>query len=294
MVHHLTWQKLSVSSVPLKDACHIVAAARGVIAVKAKGGATFEFTDDWREVGEADGSRCHGLFVGWGGAVHRFANDGFVERLDGDTWVEVSPPDDKFGGFFPLYAFDPVHGQLVVWGSADKGRKDDTYVHDGKAWSKGKRPKEKHADVEASSGSFCLWFDPGAQRVVRAGVTQAAVFDGKAWRIVPLEGGANLSTWDRAIGDVGGRVLSVQRFISERKVVELVRAGDGYSARRRRVPCGRDTRGQLNGQQRSLRPRRHRRPRAARRARSSAGRNLRRGSDRPRLSARGESRGTGA
>jgi len=228
----LEWKKLSTSKFGLKDAMRIVAAERRIVAVAVKGGATVELTDaGWRAVGETDDFRCHGLFVGWGGAIHRFANDGCMQRLDGDAWVEVSAPDEKFTGFFPLCAFDPVHGQLVVWGSAGKGRKDDTFVHDGKAWSKGKRPKAKHADVEASGGSFCLWFDPGAQRVVRAGVTEAAVFDGKEWRTVPLDGGAHLATWERGVGDLGGRALSWGRHIADRKVVELVRAGEGYSAR---------------------------------------------------------------
>lgn len=239
MAVELRWNKLSVSSARQEDARRlhggtvlVAATERRVVAVAVKGGDTYELADDgWRVVGEREGGRWHGVFGGWGGAVHRFANDGTMQRLDGDRWVEVSGPNDKFAGFFPLCAFDPVHEQLVAWGSEGTTRKDDTFVHDGKVWSKPKRPKEKHADVEASSGSFCLWFDPVAQRVARAGVTQGAVFDGKEWRIVPLDGGATLSTWRRSLGDLGGRALSVHRHIADRNIVELVRSGDGYSAR---------------------------------------------------------------
>lgn len=176
----------------------------------------------------------------WNDQVHAISNDGAVYRLDEDTgeglrWTRVVPKSADFGAAsWPLMAYDPTRGLLVVWGERkrSKGRKDETFVCDGRAWTKAKKGKEKPEGLDAEdSGYFTLFFEPAARCVARLSGTQVALFDGETWSHTPHADGKLAVAWDHTPCVVAGRsdVLLVRRHVSEPEVVRLRRRGDRYT-----------------------------------------------------------------
>ena len=184
---------------------------------------------------------------GWNDRVHAVSNDGAVFRLDGGDaaesaagnsaglhWTKVSAKSKDFGAVrWPLFAFDEARGLLVVWGDskASRGRKDDTFVFDGKAWSKAKKGKEKPESLDfKDSDPFTMFYDPGARAVVRLSDKQVGVFDGKTWTHTPHRSAKLAVAWEQVVCVIPGKtdVLLVKRHMGEREVVLLRRGKDGY------------------------------------------------------------------
>lgn len=170
-----------------------------VIAVGRRGRVMVweEATSKWRVAIAEDAGEIEApiqiVHTAWNGVAHAAATDGSVFRLDVErgafAWTKVVGKTKDFGApSWPLSAFDEERGLLVVWGErkAKKGRKDDTFVCDGKKWTKAKKGKEKPDGLdEEDSGHFALFFDPIARKVARMSATQIAHFDGAA--LVPRQ-----------------------------------------------------------------------------------------------------------
>jgi len=187
------------------------------------------------------------VLAAWDGCLVGFGIDGrtFVLDVGAKQWQARSEPDTIFKLQFTsrgvprhtsqgaLAAFDPGRGLAVLWGPAKAaGRKDETYVHDGKNWTKAKRGTPfADADDESASG-FALYYDPTEKAVVRVGKTSVGVFDGKAWTQFPLEGADVLDRWypRPCVGRTAAWII--QPGIHHRDVIRVQRAGDRFTATR--------------------------------------------------------------
>jgi hypothetical protein len=181
------------------------------------------------------GSFSQTVLRAWDDELVAACNGGRILTFDGsaNTWRERAGADAAFATKHQLAAFDPKRGLLVSWGSQKKnGRKDDTLVHDGTTWSKGKKAAGKWADLDTNEGNFCMYWDPTEGAVVRVGVTEVGVFDGSKWTQLPLAGGELLDDWDRVpcVDPISGRVAIVQRFITQLNVVRVHRDGARFVA----------------------------------------------------------------
>lgn len=235
----LTFKPLAPAPKPkdVHNIREITSASGQLFGTDVYGGvAQLDATDQWVTAAADPAATSYGVqlaFEGWGGVLHAVTSDGTVLRFGDGKWAVVAPAGAVYKAKWPLCAFDPVRGVLVVWGSQKKGgRRDDCTVFNGSEWSKPKKgAATSKADLEADgSGAFCLFYDARIGKVVRVGTTEAAYFDG-TWKTVPLTGDA-INTWERLIcvDSKTQRVFSVQRFTNAKDVVELVCSESGVVA----------------------------------------------------------------
>ncbi|MGC4118497.1 MAG: hypothetical protein QM765_28870 [Myxococcales bacterium] len=151
------------------------------------------------------GKRALAACTAWGGRLHALLADGSLLRLESGAWLPVSGADEAFtADASPLLAFDEARGLLVCWGPQKKsgGRKDETLIHDGKAWQKVKKGKAKVAEAER----FDLVYDASRGGVVRLGDVELAVFDGKSWTPQALAG-SGIAGYHRCVGVAQGALF---------------------------------------------------------------------------------------
>lgn len=170
----------------------------------------------------------------WGGELHGATNDGSVFKLErsGATakWVKVVSKSKEFGApTWPLFAFDSERQQLVVWGDTKKsgsGRKNDTFLCDGKTWVKAKSSPAAKDEKEHT-----LVFSPAAKAVVRFSEKEIAVFDGAKWQPSAHKGGKKAIAWRQTACVLEGSdaVLFVKEHLSELEVVRLEKKGSSWA-----------------------------------------------------------------
>lgn len=179
--------------------------------------------DDQRKNG-----RVQAVVTAWDGAMHALLDHGGTLVFDGTAWKPGATGDTGWKDlFFPLAAFDPTRGVIVAWGNSKKsrGRKNDTYLFDGKAWTKCKTAgKTKPADIDVDGVEYDLYWDAGKQMVARLGKQELAHFDGKTWIPTKLTG-ALPETWRRCVcpDPATGNVVVVN--VGERTVIKIDRDG---------------------------------------------------------------------
>lgn len=134
--------------------------------------------------------RVQAVVTAWDGAMHALLDHGGTLVFDGKQWKPGAQGDTGWKDlFFPLAAFDPTRNVIVAWGNSKKkaGRKNDTYLFDGKAWTKCKTAgKSKPTDEDGVL--YDLYWDAGKQMVARLGHKELAHFDGKTWISTKLTG----------------------------------------------------------------------------------------------------------
>jgi len=150
-----------------------------------------------------DDGRVQAVVTAWDGALHAVMDNGGVIALAGDTWTRKAGPSKVWKDtMWPLLAFDAVRGVIVGWGSEKKkdGRRNDTYIFDGKDWTKVKTAKSKPEGLDdSSSDAFGLYWDAGAKQVARLGPGELAHFDGKDWVSKRLVNAKAIETWQRQL-----------------------------------------------------------------------------------------------
>jgi hypothetical protein len=152
-----------------------------------------------------EGQRAVAACTAWGGRLHALMSDGGLLRLEEGAWRRAAAPDEAFtAAAHPLLAFDEARGLLVCWGPDKKtgGRKDETWVHDGTAWTKVKKGKAKVAKAER----FDLLHAPALGGVIRLGGVELAVFDGKDWTTQALAG-EGIDVYHRCVGVAGAALV---------------------------------------------------------------------------------------
>jgi hypothetical protein len=176
----------------------------------------------------------HVVEAAWGGALHVVSNDGTLFRLDGSgktrSWTKILAKTELFKArLCPLAAFDPERKLLVVWGELKKsgdGRKDETYVCDGKRWTKVNPGK-----LKADPAAFSLFFEPSARKVARVSHARIDLFDGNGWVERAHGGIARGSSWDLAACAVeAGAVLLIGQHVRDTDIYRLsARGSEGYA-----------------------------------------------------------------
>lgn len=133
--------------------------------------------------------RVQCVLTAWGGAMHALLDTGETLVFDGNKWKAGAKGATGWKKlFFPLAAFDPTRDVIVAWGNSKSsgGRIDETYLFDGKAWTKAKAGKTKPADGKDVEQD--LYWDAGKQMVARLGHKELAHFDGTTWISTKLTG----------------------------------------------------------------------------------------------------------
>lgn len=176
--------------------------------------------------------RVQAVVTAWDGAMHALLDHGGTLVFDGTAWQPGATGDTGWKDlFFPLAAFDPVRGVIVAWGNSKKsrGRKNDTYLFDGKTWTKSKTAgKTKPADLADDGIEYDLYWDAGKQMVARLGKQELAHFDGKTWIPTKLTGDLP-ETWRRCVcpDPLTGAVVVVN--VGDKTVIKI--GADGTCTR---------------------------------------------------------------
>lgn len=159
----------------------------------------------WQElVSEDDGDAIFGkhargnriaVFEGPGERLHALSTDGVLFSFDGSSWEHVADGPEGFGERREVQVcWDRAGDRIVVFGGEVNGRRStDTFAYAGGGWTQiavgSTRPVDYrfNYDDNGFDVSLDLVYDSALERLVRFGLTEVAVLDGDAWRVVPVD-----------------------------------------------------------------------------------------------------------